>query len=79
MSGAFTSPAEAAFAVLMAFRDGKLPLTRKAGAFTGETLVDNTPLSEKQAVWLQGLLAKAGLPPLQIDEGNGPSSGSWSS
>lgn len=60
----FTSPRAAALAILLAFDRGEVALTRRAGSFLGETLVDDTPLSEKQAAWLATLLTKAGLPPL---------------
>ena len=39
-------------------------LTRKAGAFLGQCCVDPTPLSEAQADWLETLLARNSLPPL---------------
>jgi len=39
-------------------------LTRKAGAFRGQCCVDPSPLSDRQLDWLDGLLARAGLPPL---------------
>lgn len=59
----FTEHGEAAYAILTAFREGRVTLTRKAASFTGECLVDVTPLSEKQEAWLQTILIKAGLPP----------------
>jgi hypothetical protein len=40
-------------------------LSRKAGAFLGQTVVDPTPLTPKQAEWLAKLLERAGLPPVE--------------
>jgi hypothetical protein len=37
-------------------------LSRKAGAFLGQCVVDPTPLSPAQADWLAKLLDRAGLP-----------------
>lgn len=37
-------------------------LSRKAGQFLGQIVVDPTPLSPSQADWLAKLLSKAGLP-----------------
>ena len=59
----FIEHGEAAFAILIAFREGRVTLTRKAASFTSECLVDDMPLSEKQEAWLQTILIKAGLPP----------------
>ncbi|USU09994.1 hypothetical protein NF700_06980 [Sphingomonadaceae bacterium OTU29MARTA1] len=39
-------------------------LSRKAGSFLGQCVVDPTPLSPKQEDWLTTMLARAGLPPL---------------
>ena len=38
-------------------------LTPKAGSFLGQVVVDSSPLTEKQAVWLAQLLERADLPP----------------
>jgi hypothetical protein len=38
-------------------------LTPQAGSFLGKVVVDPSPLSEKQADWLDNLLERAGLPP----------------
>ena len=65
---AFETPAEAAWALLSAHRDGQARLSRKAGSFAGETLVDEKDLSERQEAWIQALLAKAQLPPLNQTE-----------
>jgi hypothetical protein len=70
MTQPFTDTSEAAFAIIIAFREGKATLTRKAGSFVGETIVDDSPLSEKQEAWLQTLLVKAGLPPLVTEGGH---------
>ena len=43
-------------------------LTRKAGQFLGQLVVDPAPLSEPQYSWLAKLLAKADLPPLAEGE-----------
>ena len=58
MADAFSTPREAALALLT----GDSRLTRKAGAFLGQTVVDPTPLTEAQASWLATLLDRAGLP-----------------
>ncbi len=43
-------------------------LTRKAGSFLGQLVVDPTPMTEAQANWLATLLDRAGLPPVAGDE-----------
>jgi hypothetical protein len=43
-------------------------LTRKAGQFLGQLVVDPSPLSEKQSAWLAKLLEQADLPPVNGDE-----------
>jgi hypothetical protein len=59
----FTRVADAAFALIEAHRDGKTKLTRKAGNFLGECVVDGEqPLSQRQGEWISTLLNKAGLP-----------------
>lgn len=54
----FSNASTAALALL----NGGFPLTRKAGSFLGQLVVDPTPLSAKQAEWLERLLEKHGLP-----------------
>ena len=39
-------------------------LSRKAGQFLGQLVVDPSPMSEAQLSWLAKLLERAGLPPL---------------
>lgn len=39
-------------------------LTRKAGSFLGQCVVDPTPLTEAQSSWITTLLERAELPPL---------------
>ena len=39
-------------------------LSRKAGSFLGQCVVDATDLTEHQSEWLAKLLERAGLPPL---------------
>jgi hypothetical protein len=51
---------EAALALL----NGGSNLTRKAGSFLGQLVVDPTPMSPAQSSWLATLLERAGLPPL---------------
>ena len=48
----------------LALLNGGERLTRAAGSFLGQLVVDPTPLSEKQDNWLATLLERAGLPPL---------------
>ncbi|MEP9402220.1 hypothetical protein [Sphingomonas sp. VNH70] len=56
-----TPVAKVALALLSA---NNPPLSRKAGSFLGQLVVDPTPLTEKQAAWFATLLERAGLPPL---------------
>ena len=56
----FTNHREAALALL----NGNHRLSRKAGQFLGQLVVDPSPMSEAQAEWLAKLLDRAGLPPL---------------
>lgn len=44
--------------------NGQSRLTLKAGRFLGQLAVDKSPMSEKQADWLNRLLSRARLPPL---------------
>ncbi len=62
----FPHPRAAALALL----GGEYALSRKAGAFLGQIAVDPAPLSEKQAAWLDILLARAGLPELRASHGD---------
>lgn len=55
------TPADVAFAILTAHRDGRAPLTRKAGSFAGQCVVDPTPLTAAQAEWLDKLAERAGV------------------
>ena len=59
-AGPFTDHRSAALALLNG--DGRL--TRKAGSFLGQCVVDPTPLSDSQRGWLISLLERAGLPEL---------------
>ena len=56
----FDNQRGAAFAIL---KSG-VKLSRKAGSFLGQCVVDPTPLTEKQRDWLCTMLARAELPPL---------------
>jgi hypothetical protein len=56
----FTDPRQAALALL----NSNQRLSRKAGSFLGQLVVDDMPMTEKQAAWLDKLLYRAGLPPL---------------
>ena len=56
----FTSHGAAALALL---NHGER-LTRKAGSFLGQLVVDPMPMTQAQASWLATLLDRAGLPPL---------------
>jgi hypothetical protein len=48
----------------LALLNGGFRLSRKAGQFLGQLVVDVTPMSEPQEGWLAKLLDRAGLPPL---------------
>lgn len=66
MSAPFSTHREAALALLNA--DPRTSrLSRKAGSFTGQLCVDPTPMSDAQAEWLETLLERAGLPPLEME------------
>jgi hypothetical protein len=67
MSAPFDTPAAAAWALLVACREGSVTVSRRAASFLGETAIDPTPLSPKQRQWLDTLLDRAGLPPLDDD------------
>ena len=51
-------------AAALALLNGNHRLSRKAGQFLGQLVVDSTPMSDAQADWLAKLLRRAGLPPL---------------
>lgn len=63
MTTPFRTAREAALALL----NGSTRLTRKAGSFLGQLVVDPTPMTEAQESWLAALLDRAGLPPLLAD------------
>ncbi len=42
-------------------------LSRRAGSFLGQLVVDPTPMTPAQAAWLGTLLERAGLPPVAGD------------
>ena len=68
MADTHLTPEAAGFALIKAHRAGTTKLSRKAGSFAGELIVDqSSPLSPKQVDWLAALLSKAGLPPLAGD------------
>lgn len=56
----FPNHRQAALALL----NGNHRLSRKAGQFLGQLVVDSSPISEAQANWIAKLLDRAGLPPL---------------
>ena len=68
MAEPYTRHADAAFSILQAYRASSTRLTRKAGSFLGELIVDDAPLSEKQSAWLATLLERAELPPMSGGE-----------
>lgn len=51
-------------AAALALLNGGFRLSRKAGQFLGQLVVDTSPLSRAQVDWLRNLLERAGLPPL---------------
>ena len=51
-------------AAALALLTGDNRLTRKAGSFLGQLVVDPSPLSQSQSDWLAKLLFRAKLPPL---------------
>lgn len=63
----FRNHREAALALL----NGDSRLTRKAGSFLGQLVVDPTPMSSAQAEWLETLLERAGLPALAEEDRHG--------
>lgn len=48
----------------LALLNGTCRLTRKEGGFLGNLVVDPTPLSVRQADWLDKLLVRSSLPPM---------------
>lgn len=52
----------------LALLNGEGKLTRKAGSFLGQCVVDQTPLTKAQSAWIATLLDRAGLP--QIEGGD---------
>lgn len=58
----------AATAALALLRANNPPMTRKAGSFLGQLVVDATPMTGKQADWLATLLDRAGMPPLSQED-----------
>lgn len=48
----------------LALLNGDARLSRKAGSFLGQCVVDATGLTDAQSEWLAKLLERAGLPPL---------------
>lgn len=63
-SPAFLNQRDAALALL----NSEVRLTRKAGQFLGQLVVDESPMSEAQDDWLAKLLERAGLPPLMVGD-----------
>jgi hypothetical protein len=51
-------------AAALALLNSDARLSRKAGSFPGQCVVDATDLTEPQSAWLAKLLERAGLPPL---------------
>lgn len=67
MTDHFQSPRDAALALLTGYSS----LTRKAGSFLGQCVVDSTPLTPAQTSWLATLLERAELPPLAMEAAHG--------
>jgi hypothetical protein len=65
MSAPFVDHRSAALALL----NGSSRLSRKAGSFCGQLAVDSTPMSSAQRDWLDTLLERAELPPLDEEAG----------
>jgi hypothetical protein len=51
-------------AAALALLNSDARLSRKAGSFLGQCVVDATELTDAQTEWLTKLLERAGLPPL---------------
>ncbi len=60
MADPFVTPRDAALAALQS----GTRMSRKAGSFLGQLVVDDTPMTPKQADWLATILDRADLPPL---------------
>ena len=60
MNAPFHNQRTAALALL----NSDARLTRKAGSFLGQLVVDPTPMTEAQSSWIATLLERAGLPQL---------------
>ncbi|MCB2066539.1 MAG: hypothetical protein KDE15_07860 [Erythrobacter sp.] len=60
----FTRHREAALALL----HRATGLSRKAGGFLGQCVVDPSPMTPKQAAWMANLLVQEGLPPLADEQ-----------
>jgi hypothetical protein len=69
MSAPFDNIPDAAFALILAHREGRAKLTEKSGSFTGQLVAGMSNLSERQMSWLVALLEKASLPPLSPNGG----------
>jgi hypothetical protein len=63
----FATQRDAALALL----NGQSRLTRKAGSFCGQLVVDPTPMTQAQRDWLVTLLERAGLPSLDGESNDG--------
>lgn len=63
----YPTPQAAALALLQS----GTRMSRKAGSFCGQTVVDDTPLTPAQRDWLDTLLDRAGLPPIAGEVGRG--------
>jgi hypothetical protein len=61
MTAPFSTIRDAALAVLTSGAD----LNRRDGQFLGGIAFQDFPLSAKQEAWLQGLLKRSDLPPLE--------------
>lgn len=65
MGKAFPNHRDAALALL----NGNRSISRKAGQFLGQLVVDPSPMSDKQSAWLAKLLDRCGLPPVAMQAG----------
>lgn len=62
MADPFASPRDVALALLTCNSPG---LSKQAGSFLAQLAVDPSPISQKQANWLEKWLDRAGLPSLE--------------